>query len=55
MAAAFEQVAYDPGKARDHAMRGREWVETECCRDLAFADWRRIFLELAAGSKLANR
>lgn len=55
MAAAFEQVARDPEMAREHALRGREWVETECCRELAFADWRRKFLELAAGSGVDNR
>jgi glycosyltransferase involved in cell wall biosynthesis len=50
MVAAFERVARDPESARAHALTGRAWVEAECSRERAFADWRRIFVEMA-GSK----
>lgn len=50
MAAAFQKIARDPAAAKLHALRGRDWVVAECRREVAFADWKRIFSELKAGA-----
>ena len=55
MADAFEKVAREPETARVQAMRGREWVAAECHRETAFADWHRIFAELAADQSFRRR
>ena len=55
MADAFERVARGPEAARALALRGRAWVAAECHRETAFADWHRIFAELAAAQSLRRR
>lgn len=55
MAGAFESVARDPEAASAQARRGRDWVVAECRREIAFADWHRIFSELAAQAGRSRR